>query len=438
MINPMKDSGVEWIGEIPSAWDVTKIKYTTQLNGRIGWQGLTSSEYKDEGPFLITGTDFQEGRINFESAVHIDESRWKEAKQIQVENGDLLITKDGTVGKVAIIAGLNEKASLNSGVLRIRTNKEVNRKFLYYVLLSEEFWFWFNFTNSGASTILHLYQNVFDTFTYVVPPIEEQQFIVNFLDEETKKLYDAKAILQQQIEKLKEYRESLIWETVTKGLDKTVSTKNSGVDWIGEIPEEWDVKRLKDYVSFNTGGTPKGLIGVNQEEIGVKWFKPADLSDDNVKLIISENYIDSETIVEKKISTFPKQSVLVVCIGNSIGKVGISEKISYSNQQITALIAKSNLDRWYVVYLMQSLKKYLRETALYSTIPIINNLDLAEFKIPLPVDKNMQSEISDFLNKKNDIIEKVISNIQCQIKNIDKQKKTLIYDYVTGKRRVEL
>ena len=156
----MKDSGIEWIGEVPEDWGITKIKFTTQLNGRIGWQGLTSAEYKEEGPYLITGTDFLDGKINFETAVHIDEKRWFEAKQIQVENGDLLITKDGTVGKVAIIEGLNEKASLNSGVLRIQTTENISRRFLFYVLKSDVFWLWFNYTNSGASTILHLYQNI--------------------------------------------------------------------------------------------------------------------------------------------------------------------------------------------------------------------------------------------------------------------------------------
>ena len=174
----MKESGIDWIGQIPEEWEISKIKFTTQLNGRIGWQGLTSAEYKEEGPYLITGTDFHNGTINFETAVHIDEKRWLEASQIQVENGDLLITKDGTVGKVAIISGLDDKASLNSGVLRIQTIDEIDRRFLYYVLLSDEFWMWFNYTNSGASTILHLYQNVFDEFTFTFPQKNEQQKII--------------------------------------------------------------------------------------------------------------------------------------------------------------------------------------------------------------------------------------------------------------------
>ena len=212
---PLKDSGIDWIGQVPEGWGVSKIKFTTQLNGRIGWQGLTSAEYKEEGPYLITGTDFHNGTINFETAVHIDEKRWSEASQIQVENGDLLITKDGTVGKVAIISGLDDKASLNSGVLRIQTIDEIDRRFLYYVLLSDEFWMWFNYTNSGASTILHLYQNVFDEFTFTFPQKNEQTKISDLLDKKTYQIDQLIQIKNQQIENINKQRQTLIYDYVT-------------------------------------------------------------------------------------------------------------------------------------------------------------------------------------------------------------------------------
>ena len=136
----MKPSGIDWIGDIPCSWNIKRIKYLAQLKGRIGWQGLTSDEYTDIGPFLITGVDFFDGGINWESCVHITEERWAEAPEIHIKNGDLLITKDGTVGKVAIVENLQGKASLNSGVLLIKTSNDYNKKFLYWALLSEEFW----------------------------------------------------------------------------------------------------------------------------------------------------------------------------------------------------------------------------------------------------------------------------------------------------------
>ncbi|WP_438478074.1 restriction endonuclease subunit S [Streptococcus pluranimalium] len=273
----MKSSGIDWIGEIPEEWRVTKIKFSTKLNGRIGWQGLTSSEYQEDGPYLITGTDFKDGKINFDTAVHIEERRWSEAKQIQVENGDLLITKDVTVGKVAIIEGLDEKASLNSGVLRIQTVEEISRKFLYYVLLSDVFWLWFNYTNSGASTILHLYQNVFDEFSYAVPSLAEQIKISNYLDKKVAQLDRVKALLEEQITTLQDYRQSLIYETVTKGLDKTAPLKDSGVDWIGQIPKGWGVKRLKySFETIGSGTTPDSSKS-DYYDGEINWLQSRDL-----------------------------------------------------------------------------------------------------------------------------------------------------------------
>jgi len=430
----MKESSIDWIGQIPEEWEISKIKFTTQLNGRIGWQGLTSAEYKEEGPYLITGTDFHNGTINFETAVHIDEKRWSEASQIQVENGDLLITKDGTVGKVAIISGLDDKASLNSGVLRIQTIDEIDRKFLYYVLLSDEFWMWFNYTNSGASTILHLYQNVFDEFTFTFPQKNEQQKIADFLDKKIAQLDKVKTLLKEQIQKLKDYRASLIYETVTKGLDKTVPMKDSGIDWVGQVPQGWGVKRLKDYVDFQTGTTPPNSIGVNQEGKGIRWFKPGDFSDESVDLTSAENYITSEVVNQQKLSVYPEKTILVVGIA-SIGKVGYSENHSYSNQQITALKVTGQIFPKYLAYLMFSSGQYIRETALYTIVPIINNQYLSSLKIVLP-NRVVQETIVEYLDKKIGQINKMIVIKNEQIKNINKQRQTLIYDYVTGKRRV--
>lgn len=211
----LKDSGVEWIGEIPSNWKYSKIRYTTRLNGRIGWQGLTSDEYIDEGPFLVTGTDFIDGTVDFETAVHIPYKRWKEAKEIQVENGDLLITKDGTVGKVAMIDGLYTEASLNSGVLRIRPNMEVETRYLYWILNSEVFWKWFNFTNSGNSTILHLYQNVFEKFSFPLPDVEKQRKISKFLDYKISKIDNGILKVKEIISLTEKTKQSLIYEYVT-------------------------------------------------------------------------------------------------------------------------------------------------------------------------------------------------------------------------------
>ena len=206
------------------------------------------------------------------------------------------------------------------------------------------------------------------------------------------------------------------------------------IDWIGQVPEGWEVKRLKDYVDFQTGTTPPQSIGVNQEREGVRWFKPGDFSDESVDLTSAENYITSEIVKQQKLSVYPEKTILVVGIA-SIGKVGYSENHSYSNQQITALKVTGQTFPKYLAYLMFSSGQYIRETALYTIVPIINNQYLSSLKIVLP-NRVVQETIVEYLDKKIEQINKMIVIKNDQIKNINKQRQTLIYDYVTGKRRV--
>ena len=430
----MKESGIDWIGQIPEEWQISKIKFTTQLNGRIGWQGLTSAEYKEEGPYLITGTDFQNGTINFETAVHIDEKRWSEASQIQVENGDLLITKDGTVGKVAIISGLDDKASLNSGVLRIQTVDEIDRKFLYYVLLSDEFWMWFNYTNSGASTILHLYQNVFDEFTFTFPQKNEQQKIADFLDKKTAQLDKVKSLLEEQIQKLKDYRASLIYETVTKGLDKTVPMKDSGIDWIGQVPGGWGVKAIK-YIfdEIGSGSTPKSDNEIFYDG-DINWIQSGDLYQTDTVTSVSKTISYQGFKSTSALKIYQPPFVALAMYGASVGNVAVSYIDACVNQAVVVMLGASEKVR-FGKYAIEASKSNLIFSAQGGTQPNISQNLIKNWSIPQPKNEE-QVQIVDFLDKKTVQIDKLIQIKNQQIDNINKQRQTLIYEYVTGKRRV--
>ena len=258
MSGAMKDTGIDWIGKIPKEWNVNKIKFSAILKGRIGWQGLTTAEYRDEGPFLITGIDFAEGSIDWEHCEHVELMRWAEDPYIQITNGDLLITKDGTVGKTAIVDGLYDKATLNSGVLLIRTDDTCNRRYLYWILNSQLFWKWFNVINSGNSTIIHLYQGDFNNFVYPVPDKTEQKKIVDFLDKQTAKIDAIIKTNEQQLEILKKYKKSLITQTVTKGLLKNKEKKNKGIEW--EISRlKYEVEGIFDIDHYMPDSIDKGI-----------------------------------------------------------------------------------------------------------------------------------------------------------------------------------
>lgn len=213
----LKKSNLKWIGEMPENWKTIRIKYTSWLKGRIGWDGLKSNEFLDDGPYLITGTDFSNGGINWSTCVHISNDRFNEDELLHIKEDDLLITKDGTIGKLAIVKNCPEKVSLNSGVMIIRNTTEYKYvdKYLYYVLQSNQFYLWYELSQNGNSTIKHLYQNQFYDFEFTYPPLNEQEEIANYLDEKCYCIDELIRCKNTKIEKLKELKKSLIYEYVT-------------------------------------------------------------------------------------------------------------------------------------------------------------------------------------------------------------------------------
>ena len=215
-------SGIVWIGEIPENWITYRIKYNTFLKGRIGWQGLNSNDFIDEGYCLITGTDFDnKGGINWNTCYRISKERFEEDELLHVKEGDLLMTKDGTVGKMAFIKSLPEEASLNSHLLIIRqTTKLINNSFLYWIMLSDIFKRFCLHYQSG-SIMNSVSQSTLGLFSCYCPPLSEQQAIASYLDEKCGDIDRLIALKQQKIETLKEYKKSLIYEAVTGKIDLT-------------------------------------------------------------------------------------------------------------------------------------------------------------------------------------------------------------------------
>lgn len=241
-----KDSGIEWIGEVPSHWGVKKVKHRCYVKARVGWKGLKSDEFLKEGyAYLVTGSDFENDTVNWRECYQIDKERYDEDPYIQLQNEDLLITKDGTIGKLAIVKDLDKAACLNSGIFVVRSTKEdFSTEFLFWILKSKLF-VQFNEYTSYGSTIQHLYQNVFVEFGFTFPTINEQAAIVNFLDSKTAEIDALIADKKSLLELYEEEKITIINQAVTKGVNPDVPMKDSGIEWLGEIPEHWEIKRLK-------------------------------------------------------------------------------------------------------------------------------------------------------------------------------------------------
>ncbi|MEG0077029.1 restriction endonuclease subunit S [Anaerorhabdus sp.] len=436
MTENMKPSGIAWIGDIPESWDIKRVKYLASLKGRIGWQGLTSDEYLDEGPYLITGIDFKNGKVDWNSCVHVSKERWEEAREIQIENGDLLITKDGTVGKVAVISDLDDLASLNSGVLVIRTKPDFDRKFLYWVLLSEEFWTWFRLKNAGNSTIIHLYQNDFAEFTYTFPNYSEQTQIANFLDKQCEKINSVATDIEKQIELLQKYKESLITETVTKGLDKTVAMKDSCIEWIGDIPQHWEVKRIKHCCSNVGSGTTPESSNFDFYDGEINWIQSGDLYGINTIEQTEKSITDLALKTYSTLKVYRADYVVVAMYGASVGNVAIAKINACVNQACCVLEATPQSDVRYLYYWLSHCKEDLIQQSFGGGQPNISQQKIKnEPMLSLPFDE--QTQIANYLDKKCSKIDSIIESKKEQLEKITQHKKSLIYEYVTGKKRVK-
>lgn len=442
MTEKMKPSRIAWIGDIPQDWNIKRVKYLASLKGRIGWQGLTSDEYIDEGPYLITGVDFQNGGIDWSNCVCISEERWAEAPEIHIQNGDLLITKDGTVGKVAIVSGLEGKASLNSGVLLIRTHSDFDKRFLFWVLQSEEFWTWFRLKNAGNSTIIHLYQGDFAEFSYTFPNVMEQCAIADFLDAQCSKIDSVIADIEKQIETLQKYKKSLITETVTKGLNRSVPMKDSGFVWIGEIPAHWKVQPIKYLTEIiSKGATPDDISGETDNRYTIRFIKAENIQD-NMLQNSPEFYIDRHTNNQLQRSFLHENDVLFVIAGATIGKVALVKNHflpSNINQAVCFLRFNKRYigNAEYFCYVLQSqiITEVIKLYTVQAAQPNLSMGNIANICVPVPEQSEMLA-ITAYLDRKLQTIEDIIANKREELLTVQQHKKSLIYEYVTGKKRV--
>lgn len=412
MAEQMKPSGIDWIGDIPESWSMIKLKYFSYLKGRIGWQGLTADEFIDEGPYLITGTDFENGRIQFDRSYHISNERYNQAPEIQLKVGDLLVTKDGTVGKMAYIDILPDKASLNSHLLLIRPLKnKFDNRFLFWLMSSLVFNSYTEYAQDGT-VMASLSQEKIGNFIAFFPKIKEQQVIADFLDKECAQIDSIAADLEKQIELLQKYKKSLITETVTKGLDKSAPMKDSGVDWIGDIPKHWNIKRMKYFLSISSGDA---------------------ITTDHLEEGKYPVYGGGKQIGYFNKYNVEKNQIIIGRVGANCGCVTITDTPSWATDN--ALIVKTFCYFKYIYYILLSANLNRLNDA--NAQPLITSTKVGNCAVPFTTSFIQQKQIAQYLDEHCKKIEDVITEKQKQLETIQQHKKSLIYEYVTGKKRVK-
>ncbi|MFA5453349.1 MAG: restriction endonuclease subunit S [Candidatus Methanomethylophilaceae archaeon] len=409
----MKDSGVEWIGDIPEVWTTFRIKYNTYLKGRIGWQGLKSSEFIDEGPYLVTGTDFKNGRVNWNTAYHISMDRYNEAPEIQLKVGDLLITKDGTVGKLAFIDYLPDKASLNSHLVVVRpTTQKYSNKYLYWVLSSDVFTIYTELTQDGT-IMASLSQEKLNNFSFPLPPSNKQNRIVSFLDTKCSLIDTTIEKEREVIDKLKEYRQAVITEAVTKGIRPGVPMKDSDVEWIGAIPEEWEVCKIKYLARMQSGDTISSEI----------------INDDGEYPVYGGNGLRGYT------SSFTHSGsyILIGRQGALCGNVHVVNGNFWPSEHAIVVYELGKSNQKWLAYILFSMN--LNQYSTSAAQPGLAKEKIRDLFVCLPPFSEQQ-EIASFLDAKCSGIDATIQKRELAIEKLTQYKQSLIYECVTGKREV--
>ena len=435
----MKDSGVEWIGEIPEGWGTVKLGPRLYMKGRIGWQGLRFDDFVDEGPYLVTGTDFCNGRVDWSRCYHIDGEKYAQDPAIHLRSGDLLFTKDGTVGKLAYINELPGPASLNSHLLVLRPQDEgVNNRYLFWLLQSPVFDRYKLLVQHG-SVMDSISQADMAHFIIPAPGVSEQAAIADYLDASVGENDSAIRAVEAQVSTLERYRASVIHEAVTRGLDPTAPTKPSGVDWIGDIPQGWESRPLGCLGTFQNGISKDGASFGS----GYPFVSYGDAYNNRVLPVIPSGLVQSTPEERYRYSVrfgdilFTRTSETIDEIAYASTCLETIENATFAGFLIRFRPSGEQLDPRFGSFYFRSshLRKYFSREMVIVTRASLGQQLLKRLPVLIPP-LTEQAAIADYLDARTAAIDAVIVTKRQQLDVLKRQRQSLIYEYVTGKRRV--
>ena len=425
----MKDSGVAWIGEIPKDWDLSRLKF--------------SSTYNDESIKEDTNPEkeieyVEIGSVTLENGVEKAEvMRFKDAPSRArriARKGDIIISTVRTYLKaIALIE--KESYTVSTGFCVIRPQKCMDSGYLKYFCSSELFTSEVSACSVGISYPAINASTLMD-FHIINPPLAVQHKIVRVLDEKCNHVDSLIANVQAQIEKLKAYKQSLITEVVTKGLDPNAPMKDSELPWFGLIPRHWKLAKIKMYATTCSGGTPPS----------------GDMSYYNGKI----NWVCSYDLCEKEIEETEKtlsdkgaehiagtlqlpNSILVAMYGGAgtIGNSGLLKCYARTNQAICSIhFDEAVVEPKFAFYQTMFIRRYWMFFAVGTRKdPNISQDIVRNMKYVIPPIQE-QTAIATYLDAKCSQIDQLITLKESKIEKLQQYKRSLIYEYVTGKKEV--
>lgn len=410
-----KDSGVEYIGQVPKNWEVLRLKNISDI--------YAAKEYL-----------FGEWPVEKNGKPYSPFDEWASGNEV------IITGRVGTIGQYEMLEkNPKKKILINDNRLLIRPFTEEYRKkalshFLFWAMAIVNL----NDIITGSAVPLITAKSLLKK-RVIIPPLPEQQRIADFLDVKCGILDRTIDTVSRQIEDLEKYKKALITKTVTKGICKKGeperAMKDSGVEWIGEVPEEWSVKPFKALAGMK-GSSEYTARDIVDEGEGAILLSPSNINDNKLNLskrtyISQKKYDKSTTKIQRGDLLFTKTA--------SVGKCVIydSDEPAMPNPQLVVLKNIKCLPKFLYYSMVSDVMQAPAKMYVYgSVIPTISQLNLGRIKIPVPSPEEQQ-QIADYLDEKCKNIDNRVQKRKQQLEWLKGYKKSLIFDYVTGKKRVE-
>lgn len=427
-----KDSGVEWIGEVPSHWEVMKTSLAFHGIGSGTTPSTSKKEFYDEneGYYWLQTGDLNDGIINDTSKKVTRLAIGQCNLKFYPKDSIVIAMYGATIGKVGI---LGIKTATNQACCVLPANKNMNSKFAFYEFLACKPALLVSAIGGGQPNIS---QDVIRKQKIVIPPLPEQTIIASYLDKKCSEIDNVISAQQKRIALLQELKQSVITHAVTKGLNPNVEMKDSGVEWIGKIPASWDVVHLKRILR------ERMQYGANEpaESDDTTYPRYIRITDITANGELRPETFKSLEPSKAKDYLLDKGDVLFARSGATVGKTFLFNadiKACYAGYLIKASCDKHRMFPEYLYYYTQSgaYECWKNSVFIQSTIQNIGADKYQMMYIPVP-SKDEQKQIVEYTMRKSQIFDAAISKAQHQVELLQEYKQSLITEVVTGKRKV--
>ncbi|MDD2231126.1 MAG: restriction endonuclease subunit S, partial [Candidatus Cloacimonetes bacterium] len=421
----LKYSGFKFIGDVPAHWATIKLRHVLSRNSEKNRADLPLLSVTREKGVICRDKTYGDDNHNY---IPEDLTNYKVVKSGQFAMNKMKAWQGSY--------GISQHEGIVSPAYYVFDVHNVDTGFLHKVLRSKTYVAFFGQASDGVRTDQwDLNIDRMKSIPLYLPPVIVQQQIVRYLDYKNHLINKYIRIKKRQIELLKELKQVIINDAVTGKIDVRTGKpypiyKDSGVDWLGMLPDEWSVLALGQCAKkVKTGGTPRNVSESHYEEFGMPWYTPGDFSDD---LYLGDSARRLTQKAAEEIVRFPEGTVMMIGIGATIGKTCVTKQSASCNQQINAILVNRAVQPEYLALLLRCCRDYIVATGNYTTLPIINQERTKGLRIVVP-ELSIQNRITEFVSMRLDTIDDQIGCLTSSIASIRELQTRLISDVVTGK-----